>query len=188
MATKLGKSEKAKTTSAPASAGADDLEVLEPNAALPVGDRKVVVREYGFVEGLRVRAFMRPFTSDLVALFESGSDVLTEDVMDLIAQHLVLVRQAMAQSIADPGEDYRQEDITWINSLSDADGDILANTWWGVNGLFFVRQAVRRTAEKARRKALAGATSTPPSPTQDSVSHPNSVDTRNGNLNSSTSV
>lgn len=187
MAKKLGKSDQAKTPSAPADAGADDLMVLEPNAALPIGKRKVVVREYGFIEGLRVRSFMRPFSADLVAMFESGSDVLTEDVMDLIAEHLVLVRQAMAQSISAPDKDYCQEDIDWINSLTDADGDLLANTWWGVNGLFFVRQAVRRAAEKARRKIVAGATSTQPSPPQGSERQPNSGNTHDGSSNSSTS-
>lgn len=109
---------------------------------------------------------MAPFTADLAKLFEvPGSEVLVEDVLDLVGAHLDAVHRAIAQSIAPEGTSATEQDVAWVAQLSDKDGDLLINYWWGVCGLFFVRQVVRRKAERVRRKVLekgmfAGAMST----------------------------
>lgn len=148
-----------KALKAPPPGGADDLPILMPNVPLAIAGRKIVVREYGFSEGLRVRALMAPFTADLDREFASGREALVEDIMDLLGKHLERVQQAIAQSIAPAGEAAGPEDVAWVAGLGDRDGDLLINAWWGVNGLFFVRQVLRRNAERAKRAALAGATS-----------------------------
>jgi hypothetical protein len=151
------------------STGADDLAVLHPDITIQIAGRSVTVREYGLLEGLRVRNYMRPFAVELEQMLSGGSEVLVEDVMDAIGVHVSLVHRALAQSIAEPGAEASDVDLRWIATLKDLEGDHLVSTWWGVNGLFFLRQATRRVAERARRKALAGATSMPSSAQPDTA-------------------
>lgn len=154
MATKLEKKSANSKPSAP-DKGADDLSVMYPDVTVTIAGREITVREYRFEEGLRIRALMRPFTADLDRLFTDG-EALVEDVADLTGEHIDLVRQAIAQSAGVEPE--------WIAGLNDADGDLLLNVWWGVCGSFFIRQVVRRAAERARRAAFAGATLSTSSP------------------------
>ncbi|MEI7036433.1 DUF6631 family protein [Fulvimonas yonginensis] len=154
MAKRLGNAEPKPTTSAPE--GADDLSVLHPDVTVKIAGRSVTIREYGFTEGLRVRAYMAPFTADLGRLFDAG-EVLVEDVLDVVGAHVDLVQRAMAQSIAPAGELASDQDIAWVAQLDDTAGDALVNHWWGVCGLFFVRQIVRRSGERAKRATLARA-------------------------------
>ncbi|MGO4699802.1 DUF6631 family protein [Dyella sp. 2RAB6] len=183
MARKLRKDEPNK---APPKSGADDLSVLHPDMTVSIAGQSVTVREYGLLEGLIVRGYMRPFTADLERMLSTGSEVLTEDVMDAIGLHAHLVHRALAQSIAVAGNEASETDMQWIGQLKDLDGDRLLNTWWGVNGLFFLRQATRRVAERARRQALDGATSTLSSPPPDSDPLIDSDAIPNGSSNSST--
>lgn len=132
--------------------GRDDLGILHPELTLTVAGREITVREYGLVEGLRLRATLKPFTADLQAIFDRG-EALVEDVMDVIATHFPLLRSAIAQSA--------NVELDWIDGLGDADGDLLLNAWWGVCGPFFFRQVLRRKVERMRHQALAGQTSTP---------------------------
>jgi hypothetical protein len=185
------KVKQAQTQQAPPQSGADDLSTIHPDASITVGGRDVLVREYGFVEGMRVRAFMKPFTADLDRLFGTA-DVLVDEIMEVVGEHIDIVKKAIAQSIAAPGKDASPEDIAWLGSLDDQDGDRLLITWWGVNGLFFVRSIVRRAAERARRatlnkaiedaqrKDLAGETSMPPLSQRDTEIQSGLVDTRSG--------
>lgn len=165
--------------------GADDLAIIHPDVTETIAGRRVTLREYGFVEGLRVRAAMRPFTADLGTVFADGGEALVEDVLDLLGAHADLVQCAIAQSIAVPGEPASEDDLAWVQSLGDADGDLLVNLWWGVCGLFFVRQIMRRTAERARRATFVGATSTAPSPAPDSARPTSSGGTPRDNSSSS---
>lgn len=142
-----------KSPSAPPASGADDLATLMPHLPITICGRDLVVRKYGFADGLRVRALMAPFTKDLGEMFTSGEEALVEDIMDLLGMHVDRVQQAIAMSTG--------TDVAWVAALGDADADLLLNAWWGVCGLFFVRQVMRRSAERAQRKALAGATSSP---------------------------
>jgi hypothetical protein len=187
MAKKLPAGKAAPRKAAPATEGADDLAIIHPDVTETIAGRRITVREYGFIEGLRVRAFMRPFTADLAAVFAAGGEALVEDVLDLLGDHIDVVQQAIAQSIATPGELASDEDLAWVRGLDDADGDLLVNLWWGVCGLFFVRQVVRRTAERARRAAFAGATSTAPSSAPASARPSSSGGTPNASSSSSTS-
>lgn len=174
MARKLNK----KTIARPEE-GRDDLAVLHPELEITVAGRDLVVREYGLVDGLRLRAQLRPFTAALQAQFERGG-ALVEDVMDLIAEHWDSLRGAVAQSAGVEAE--------WIDGLGDADGDLLLNAWWGVCGPFFVRQILRRAAEQARRQALAGPTSTSSSSMPDTAPLANSAATPSGSSDSSTNA
>lgn len=169
-------------------AGVDDLAILHPDITVAIAGRTVTVREYGFLEGLRVRAFMHPFTSDLGTAFADGGEVLVEDVLDLLGDHIELIQRAIAQSMAPTDAQYSQEDLDWIQALDDADGDLLVNLWWGTCGLFFVRQVMRRTAERMRRATFAGPMSTALSSTPASAPPSDSVTTPSGSSSSSTTA
>lgn len=147
-----------------AAAGTDDLAVLNPDVTFTVAGRKVTVREYGFIEGLQLRPVMAPFVADLGRILAEG-ECLVEDVLDVLGQHIDLVRHAMARSIsaADATEEQIAEADKWLAGLGDVAGDVVIKTWWGVCGFFFLRQVVSRSGERARHKAFAGATSTPTS-------------------------
>lgn len=157
--------------------GRDDLSVLYPDVTLPIAGRDVTVREYGFIEGLQLRPKMAPMIADLDRLFTTG-EALVEDILDMLGNHVDLVRLAIAQST--------RTDVDWVGGLNDADGDLLVNTWWGVCGPFFMRQVLRRHMDRAERRRLAGAASSPSSSTAASAPSPSSAAAPSGSSSSST--
>lgn len=138
-----------------AETSANDLDIMQPDHTITVGGRTVTVMEYRFTDGLRVRAKARPFVRDLQAQVETG-EMLAEDVLDIIAAHADLVRELVLDAVEGADED-------WLHGLDDEDGQTVLLTWWAVNGPFFMRQIVRRLAErmafKATTQGRAGSTS-----------------------------
>jgi hypothetical protein len=135
-----------------------DLDVLHPNREAIIAGRKIVLREYGFVEGLRLRPLTRPFTDDLYTVFGKGTPPDYEEILDIIGRHAdtVLELAAVAADV----------EIEWVRKLSSADGDLLLLLWWGATSPFFIQNLLRRVGieqEAARLRNPAGATSTPPS-------------------------
>lgn len=149
---------------APAAEGADDLQKLHPNLEAPLNGRIVVVREYGFVEGLRVRQQLRPFLDGLYELIKSESVPPLEQIMELVVDHLDVVLQAVATSA--------DIEVEELQSLENQDeGDVLLMRWWTANGPFFYRRVLSRIlAERVQatelEKRRAGQTSTPASSEQ----------------------
>lgn len=142
-----------KTSVATAAEGADDLSVLHPERRITIAGRAIVMREYGFVEGLRLMPLLEPIIADIEAIFTSG-DTVQNSVPPLLATHA----DALVQLVATAAD----VDLEWVTSLSLDDGHELVWWWWIVNGPFCVRTAGQRVAV-ARAAAAAGRTSTPPS-------------------------
>lgn len=141
--------------------GLDDVAVMHPEITRTIAGRTITLREYGFIDGLRLRARTQPFVLALEQLFRT-SDGLTDDVMAVVGEHYDLVREAIAQSAG--------VELDWIEALRGDDAEMLLITWWEVCGPFFVHQILRRLNERARRlQRLAGASSSPSSPTLDSA-------------------
>lgn len=144
---------------APAAEGADDLQKLHPNLEAKLNGRIVVVREYGFVEGLQVRQQLKPFLDGLYELIKADSVPPLEQIMELVVAHLGDVLQAVATSA--------DIEVEELRTLKDQDeGDALLLKWWTANGPFFYRRALSRIlAERYRaaeaEKQRAGQTSTP---------------------------
>lgn len=113
-----------------------DLEVLHPEQKLTLGGQMVTVREYGFVESLRIRPLMKPFLNDLHELASTGSDMPLDEVFDLIAKH-----QDSCLELAAIAADVDQ---AFVESLSSPEGENLLLAWWGANGPFFSRQLQMR--------------------------------------------
>ena len=140
------------------SAAEDDLAILHPDREIQVGGEQVTVREYGFVEGLRIRAAAAPLIDDLYQVMRGGDSDL-DSIYALLVEHDQLLVDLMATSI--------NKDVEFIQGLSDGDGSLLMDTWWVVNSAFFIR-AVQRKIQVDRvhgrttaTRASAGATSTP---------------------------
>lgn len=168
--------------------GRDDLAVMHPEISLPIAGRVVVVHEYGFTQGLRVRARAKALVADLQASIELG-EALTEDMMDVLATHAELLKDLMAESLVRLPPEADAEAIAsalaieraWVGQLGDADGNLLLAAWWGVCGPFFVRQVARRISQTIQlRGPRAGPTSTPPSPPPDTEPPPSSAGTPSG--------
>lgn len=132
-----------------------DLDVLHPERALTVGGRAVTVREYSFIEGLRIQQRVRPIVAGLEAAAEGG-DVSMDVLDELVARHTDDVLALVAQACDQP--------VEWVRGLSDEDGQALLLAWWGVCSRFFIRRLVMRRAWQAAQQP-AGATSTPASST-----------------------
>lgn len=136
--------------------GHDDLEVLHPERRLIIAGRQITVREYGFVEGLRLQPLAEPLIEDLRAHLEEGRSWNVEAVHSLLGRHADAVLRLMAVAA-----DVESE---WIDSLDQDAGAALMFLWWTVNGPFYMRCAiVRARAAQALAAQRAGATSTPPS-------------------------
>lgn len=148
--------------------GADDLNVLAPDVELEVAGRKLTVREYTFLSGMRVRRKAKALIDDLETFVKDGAavDAGEEDHVDLLAKHFELVRELMLDSIEGADADY-------LDALSEADGKTLLLTWWNVCGRFFVRVVGARLHDRLvaqfRRRASAGPTSSAPSASPDTA-------------------
>ena len=147
---------KVKEAAAVAAPGADDLEVLHPEREVTIAGRKLVVREYGFVEGLQLRPLYKPIIDSLKPALAEGELPELEDVLDLLAVHANALPDLIAASCDQP--------VEWVaRHLGLEAGHNLMLVWWGVNGPFFVRSAAGQLlSERVRALGRAGATSTQP--------------------------
>lgn len=131
----------------------NELETLHPERELVFGKRKVVVREYGHVEWLRLLPQAEPLVAAIAAALEQGRDPTYEEALACLAQHIDALAPLIAQAAGLALADYEQ--------LDPEQGEVLLMTWWGVNGRFFVGRALNRVAvsmrESANRKALQAA-------------------------------
>lgn len=146
---------------APAAEGADDLQKLHPSLEATLNGRVLVVREHGFVEGLKVRQRLKAFLDGLYELIKLNATPPLEQILELVVDNLDAVLESVAIA-ADVS-------IDELKSLQNQDeGDLLLLKWWTANGPFFYRRAAGRVmterlraAEEERR--LGGQTSMPAS-------------------------
>jgi hypothetical protein len=144
--------------SAPApgqSADAAEAEILHPERELVIAGRSVVMREYGYIEGLRVLVWAKPFVDDLAALMGAASVPDLEAIQALLVRHVDLLPRLVAQAA--------DLDPAWVESLGEADGDLLVAVWWSANAPFFVRRALRAAVVAMRAKRSESPASTPTS-------------------------
>lgn len=152
---------------AAAAAPENELDVLHPERHLVLGGRKVVVREYGHVEWMRLLPRSEPLVAAIADALEAGRDPTYEEALAVLAEHIDALAPLVAQA-ADLDEAAHA-------ALNPSEGELLVMTWWGVNGRFFVERAVNRVAVSRRERqerqrllqqvgavaASAGARSTP---------------------------
>lgn len=150
---------KVKAPTAEADPGADDLQVLNPERSAVIAGRAVTVREYGFIEGLRLKAQLQPFLDDLNVRESTGEPIGLPALVELFAAHVDSMQPLLAIAA-----DVEPE---WIASLGHQDGCQLLGLWWLANSPFcWLNVEIRRQVQKAAAAAHAGQTSMPPSSPQ----------------------
>jgi len=136
--------------------GQDDLEVLHPNRSATIAGRAVTVREYGFIEGMRLRPQLQPFLDDLHAMMLGDALPGLDQITMSLGAHIDAVSEAVAIAA--------DVELEWLTGLSQDDGMHLLMLWWGANGPFYVRSVRNRIAtDRAVEQLRAGRTSTPSS-------------------------
>lgn len=145
---------------------ADDLAVLHPDREITIAGRPLVVREYGFVEGLRLRAVSEPFLAALYAAAKDDGQIPGfVGIEAVLADHAECVVQLVAASARVESE--------WIMGLSDEDGYRLMQEWWLATGPFFIRRLVQRLAiDQAKAARPGGPASMTPSSAPDTAAQP----------------
>lgn len=178
MARKLGNQHQAQATPAAttrqAEAAAEQagvVSILHPEREVMIGKRAVEVREYGYVEGLKLQGACKDFLSALFGLFaQAAAPPPAEAVSDLFADHIVTVQWLIAQAITPIVDDPEvfvaavASNAKWVASLDEVWGDALTAIWWEVNKGFFIRRLRRRAQaelEAARRASALSASTTP---------------------------
>lgn len=115
--------------------------------------RTVKVRGYGFMEGLKVIQIAGPLMTALQAFFSATR--AGEDISLLELQKAFAVDPAAMVELLVLASDL---DAAEIQSLGDADGELLLWAWWTMNADFFVRRLVEQaSAQAAMRTARAEA-------------------------------
>lgn len=158
MAEKIAKPQRKAVGKAKGDSGENDLQILHPEGSITIEGRTLVVREYGFVEGLQLRPLMQPFLDDLHALMVDG------DVLQL--EHVIAILGAHAQAVIEVVAIAADVDPAWLRrpEFSQTDGMRLLMVWWAVNGPFYVRSVFDRiAADRVVERLRAGQTPTPSS-------------------------
>ena len=141
---------------------AEQQEILHPERGPQINGRYLTVREYGFIEGMKLQSVFKPFLTDLFAQFSrTAGPPPAAVVRGVMADHALAVQWMMAQAIS-PEEDSDEPQAfldevrtnsKWVGALGEDDGDLLMSIWWVVNRNFFSR--------RLREQAEVAATTTP---------------------------
>ncbi len=156
MGERVARPRSGKAVAAKEEQGANDLEVLHPNRSATIAGREVVVREYGFVEGMKMLGMLEPFLADLKQLMEDDQPLTVAACSVLFSQHMDVITEAVAVAA--------DVDVEWLAELSQDDGYHLIMLWWTANGPFYIRTARNRIfADRVERaRATVGQTFTQP--------------------------
>lgn len=134
---------------------ANELEILVPERDIEIAGTAITVREYSFIEGLKLRSKMQPLIDALYKSITATAMPELEDIIIILSEQNELIVELVAQSAG--------VEIDWIEELGQEDGYRLMLTWWAVNGPFFVSTAVQRVhaalavkARQAQSKVQAG--------------------------------
>ena len=133
----------------PAPTAAEDAAILFPDVDVSVRDPDtgemvtLTVREYRFLEGLRIQATCRPLIEAIAETAVDGDDVDVGAIAAAMTDHAETWVTCIAHATG--------RDVEWIGRLSDTDGQALSVAMWGANRNFFGRRLVE--ALRRRRKA-----------------------------------
>ena len=123
-----------------------EIDILHPERTATLNGRHIVVREYGFIEGMRLRPLMQPFLDDLFEAMKSGQPANYQQALDIIAANIDAVTE-LAAVAADV-------EVEWVRALSDSDGQALLMWWWGANCSFFMQRNLSRRQVELQETAL----------------------------------
>jgi len=149
--------------------GDDDVAILFPERSTTIAGVPVTMREYRWVEGMRMQALIAPIIDKLAVLAEQEKLMEAACLDAVFTDHAddlpLLIATACDQS------------VEWVETLNDVDGRNLRLLWWIVNIPFFVPRVSDRLLAR-QLAALDGPTSSPASPLADMETPSNSASTR----------
>lgn len=135
---------------------AEELDILHPEREVRLGERRIVIREYGHFEWLKLLPAAAPVVEAVAALLDAGREPTYEEAFAAISANAEQLLPLVAQAADMPTED--------LYSIAPDMGELVLMTWWGVNGRFFIGRALNKVAvARQERLRSAGASSTPPS-------------------------
>ena len=133
-----------KATPAPQK-GADDLAILHPDQTVTIAGCDLTIREYRFVEGLRLQPLYSAFLEDLQQHLGNADSVMLDQLLTLMTAHEQQVTELIAIAA-----DIEPE---WIATLGDDEGMQLLVKWWSVNAGFFLRRVGIRRVNNRQQAA-----------------------------------
>lgn len=134
--------------------GEDDLAILHPERSATIAGVAVVMREYGFVEGMRLNALVVPIVAGMAVMLDTGDLTDLNQLGQVFADNADGVAALIAAACDQPQ--------AWVESLDDDSGRALHLLWWSVNAPFFGRRLVDSVVVRQLQEC-AGLTSMPPS-------------------------
>lgn len=136
--------------------GSDDLTILHPNQTRKIAGINITVREYGWVEGLKLRELANPILLDIEKLMVDGTVPDFDQLRVILGKHYAATLQLIAQAA--------DVDVEFLETLNQRDGELIEAVWWGCNGPFFMHSVIKNISDKRMVKILRGGrTSTPSS-------------------------
>jgi len=118
----------------------DGLDTILPDSDIEIRHETITVTEITFLQSLTLDPLIGPMIADMKTLFAEEADGETVSYQAMAAvfgKHADILLQMIAMTTGKPRE--------WIESLSDADGQLLTMTFWTVNQGFFTRRLVIET-------------------------------------------
>lgn len=155
MARKISSTQQSPACTSEAQRAAEELDILHPERVLTFPWGKIVVREYGGVEWMRLRSVARPVVDSMAALLSAGVPPTYEVALDVLADNMDAITVLVAHAC--------DESVATIQALAPDDLDDVLMAWWGANGRFFIRRAtnaVAVTMAEAQLAQSAGVSST----------------------------
>lgn len=146
--------------------GVDDLAIQFPDRQAVIAGVTLTMREYRWVEGMRLQLLTAPIVERLADLAEQGrlGDAAAHE--SLFADHADALPLLIGTACDQP--------LEWVESLSDRDGRNLRLLWWTVNLPFFST----RVSDRLLARQLDGLMSSAGSSQPDTGSPTSSPSTR----------
>lgn len=130
--------------------GQAELQILMGEGQVRVAGQQLSVREYTFAEGLFIQATARSFLEDLYGVFKPGSTVPSfEQVSEICARNADVILDLMAKSA--------NVERSWVESLAEAEGELLMLAWWRVNSGFYPSGPPARNRRGAPKQPVSWA-------------------------------
>lgn len=125
----------------------NEAEILHPEREVTIDGRKIVMREYTWVEGMRLEAVAKPVLDALVASSAKQDEPTVEEISAVLSMHPEIMVKLIAAACDQPED--------WVVALSDANGSLLYWLFWAVNSGFFIRRLQTRVAMLQARKTAS---------------------------------
>lgn len=126
----------------------NDADVLFPNIEVKIKNEVITVKEFSFIQGMKINAIAQPMIKDLSSFFtdENADFSAMSSVFDAHAELLI---HLMSISSTMP--------VEWFETLTDSEGQSLLMTFWSVNKSFFINRLLLKNMETQQQAQASDA-------------------------------